>query len=66
MDSSRIIENTFLVEWRAREAPESLKTHTFLYIFIIPLVERRAREAPESLQTYTFLYTGKRGKLQNH
>ena len=31
VDSSRIIENTFLVERRAREAPESLKTYGFLY-----------------------------------
>ena len=63
-----------LVEQRAWEAPESLKTNGFLYISIIFLVERTAWEAPKSSKTYRFfvafplflLWSGERGKLQNH
>ena len=44
------------MERRAWEAPESLKTYRFLYIFIISWVERRAWDAPESLKTYGFLH----------
>ena len=38
------------------EAPESLGTQTFLYIFITSLVERRTWEAPESMRKHRFVH----------